>query len=404
MTATARRFATVAASGMLVALSAVVPAHASQPTTEEDFYQVSAGTTLEVDAPGVLANDTDPDGDPLTAEPLRGAEDGTLDLRPDGSFTYTPDPGFVGHDSFDYSARDPTGLGAIGHVFITVTQPPVANTDHYGAVAGVPRTVPEPGVLANDEGSPERAGLVRGPRHGTVTLSDSGSFTYTANPGFKGRDMFRYEAIVSGEPPDTGKVIMRVKLSNLAPDAVGDTYVTDEDTPLNIDPPGVLGNDVDPDGDGLTAELVTEPFADDFTLHSDGSFEFLPPSDFDSPVSFTYRANDGIVSGPEAVVTIDIRAVNDPPVAEDDAYELGGATRLEVPAPGVLANDSDPVENDGLIAVLRTPPSKGTVELREDGSFTYVRGPGAEGADSFTYQVNDSGGAEGGLANVQIEP
>src|SRR5690606_41230992 len=73
-----------------------------------------------VPAPGVLANDTDPNGDPLTAQLVDGPANGTLVLNPDGSFTYTPDTGFSGTDSFTYQASDGSALSNVATVTIDV--------------------------------------------------------------------------------------------------------------------------------------------------------------------------------------------------------------------------------------------------------------------------------------------
>ena len=72
------------------------------PTAVNDNYNATAGVTLSVPAPGVLGNDVDPDGDPRTATLVVGPEHGTLDLNPDGSFTYTPSGSFFGSDEFTY--------------------------------------------------------------------------------------------------------------------------------------------------------------------------------------------------------------------------------------------------------------------------------------------------------------
>lgn len=99
------------------------------PVASDDSYTVAADTTLNVNAPGVLGNDSDADNDPLTAEPGSGASSGTLNLNPDGSFDYTPNAGFSGQDSFTYFAHDGTEPSAIAAtVTITVegtTPPPV---------------------------------------------------------------------------------------------------------------------------------------------------------------------------------------------------------------------------------------------------------------------------------------
>ncbi|HYG56604.1 MAG TPA: cadherin-like domain-containing protein, partial [Symbiobacteriaceae bacterium] len=74
------------------------------PVATDDTRRVNENRTLTVAAAGVLANDTDPDGDPLTATLVTGPANGTLTLNPDGSFTYTPGPNANGEDSFTYRA------------------------------------------------------------------------------------------------------------------------------------------------------------------------------------------------------------------------------------------------------------------------------------------------------------
>ncbi|MFH1725690.1 MAG: Ig-like domain-containing protein, partial [Elusimicrobiota bacterium] len=71
-------------------------------------------------AEGVLANDSDPDGDPLTAVQDTDPDHGGLSLNPDGSFTYTPDPTFCGTDGFTYMASDLLSLSDPATVSIAV--------------------------------------------------------------------------------------------------------------------------------------------------------------------------------------------------------------------------------------------------------------------------------------------
>ena len=77
-------------------------AHA--PVAVGDAYSVERNSALSVPAPGVLGNDESPDGSPLATTLVAGAHHGTLTLNSDGSFDYTPDPGFTGADVFSYAA------------------------------------------------------------------------------------------------------------------------------------------------------------------------------------------------------------------------------------------------------------------------------------------------------------
>ncbi len=91
------------------------------PVAVADGYGTSENATLIVDAAsGVLANDSDPDGDPLTASLVAGPANGLVGLSADGSFDYVPDIGFVGVDSFTYEASDGTAVSAQATVQIFV--------------------------------------------------------------------------------------------------------------------------------------------------------------------------------------------------------------------------------------------------------------------------------------------
>jgi Ca2+-binding RTX toxin-like protein len=92
------------------------------PVASNDSYTTVEDTTLNVEAPGVLANDSDVDGDALTAALVTGPGSGTFTLNADGSFSYTPDPGFSGTTEFTYEASDPDGLSDTATVTIEVSE------------------------------------------------------------------------------------------------------------------------------------------------------------------------------------------------------------------------------------------------------------------------------------------
>ena len=86
-----------------------------RPGGDGRAFTTAEDTTLHVAAPGVLANDTDADGDPLTAALVGDPAHGTLTLNVDGSFTYTPDANYNGTDSFTYKANDGTADSSTRH-------------------------------------------------------------------------------------------------------------------------------------------------------------------------------------------------------------------------------------------------------------------------------------------------
>jgi subtilisin-like proprotein convertase family protein len=320
----------------------------SPPVAQHDSYSVDWNETLTVSAPGVLVNDLDPDGDGLTAVLASGPSHGTLQLSLNGSFTYTPGPDYHGTDSFTYRAFDGTAHSALAIVSIAVVPPnlpPAAVGDSYSVSWNRTLQVAAPGVLGNDSdpnGDPLTAALVdgAGPSNGTLSLNPSGSFTYTPAPNFVGSDTFKYRACDGALYSD--EVIVAIEVVNQSPVTVPDSYTTPFQTAMVVGAPGVLANDSDPDGDLLTTVLVTGPSSGELALDPDGSFTFTPATGFTGDVAFTYKATDGNKESSLATVTITVEAPNLPPAAVGDSYSVSWNRTLQVAAPGVLGNDSDP--------------------------------------------------------------
>ena len=139
------------------------------PTAWADSYSTAQDVALDVAAPGVLVNDFDPDGEPITASIVNGAVHGSVDLRSDGSFLYTPDAGYVGRDSFVYTAGDGTTNSTPATVSLTVA----------GALRG---SWQFDGDATDSSGLANDADLIGGPgfviRNGGSALQLNGSAQY----------------------------------------------------------------------------------------------------------------------------------------------------------------------------------------------------------------------------------
>src|SRR5207245_2081615 len=250
-------------------------------------------------AAGVLGNDTDVDGDTLSAVLVSGPAHGTLTLSTNGGFSYVPEANYNGLDSFTYKAND----GAAGSGVATVTSSvtggndgPVAVDDSYSVNEDTTLTVNAPGVLGNDsdvDGDALSAVLVSGPAHGALTLNANGSFSYLPAPDYNGPDSFTYKANDGQLDSGIATVTITVNAVNDAPVALDDNYSVNENTRLTVDAPGVLGNDSDVDGDTLSAVLVSGPAHGTLTLSTNGSFSYVPAISYNGIDTFTYKANDG---------------------------------------------------------------------------------------------------------------
>jgi VCBS repeat-containing protein len=378
------------------------------PVAVDDTFTTVHDTVLNVTAPGVLGNDNDPDGgpNPLTAVLVTDVANGVLTLNADGSFTYTPNALFAGTDTFTYQADDGLDLSNVATVTIDVTNAvPVANDDTAITDEDTPVNID---VLANDtdaDGDALTINSFDATSANGGTVSCGATCDYTPAADFNGTDTFTYDATDGIDVSNRATVTITVNAVNDAPIAVDDTATTPFDTPVDID---VLANDIDVDGDVLTVNSFDAASVAGGTVSCDTAAttptpqcNYTPPAGFSGVDTFTYDATDGVEVSNRATVTVTVgAAVNNPPVAVDDAYSTDEDTILNVAAPGVLANDSDP-DGDLITAVLQTMTANGNLALLADGSFTYTPDPDFNGVDSFTYVAND-GQLDSNVATVTI--
>jgi len=123
------------------------------PVANNESYTVAANGVLTVPNAGVLSNDTDPQGRLLLSTLVRGTLNGTLLLNQAGGFTYTPQPGFNGVDSFTYQASNRARLSNVATVTITVGTPPPLPTVPSRRVILGKDTGGELRVLAGETGA-----------------------------------------------------------------------------------------------------------------------------------------------------------------------------------------------------------------------------------------------------------
>ncbi len=369
-----------------------------RPTALADQYW--ADTT---DAPlvvpaeqGLLSNDFDAQRDPLHAVLVGAPAHGSLSLADDGSFSYIPKPGFVGIDSFWYQATDGLGDSAPTRVDLeTQSGPPpipfVADDVALYLPGSELVVTASAGPLSNDVGLPEgrRVQLVQGPTHGLLTLQADGAYSYTPATGFAGHDRFRYRVLAGDVEVGQGEVWLKPVVENLAPVTSDDHYSVDEDASLSVGAAGgILANDADWDG-SLALSVVTGPPQGTLEMRPDGSFSYHPKPDFAGVDRFVYRVVDAYGVAAQATATIDVRPVNDPPLAAPDFYLVGGVAALHIPvAQGVLANDVD-IDSAHLSLNLIEKPQHGELALSADGSFVYTPDSTYNGADAFRYFIGD---------------
>ena len=379
----------------------VLPVPNDPPVAVDDGYDTTQGIPLTVVSPGVLLNDSDPDGDAVVVESHTQPAGGTVAVATDGSFVYTPDAATTGAESFNYTIGDGNGATHTATVTISVepaspgNQLPTPLDDEYATNQGVSLTIPAPGVLGNDDDPDGDTLTVTGHQAasgGTVTIGADGTLTYTPAADFFGSDSFEYT--VDDGNGGTATALVTVLVDG-RPQPEPDSYVANQAVALVVNAPGVLGNDADPEGGALNVVDHGPATGGTVAVEANGAFTYTPGAGFFGSDTFEYTVAD--VNGNIATGQVEI-VVNRPPQLNDDFYEVNEGTPLAIAAPGVLGNDADP-DGDPLFVIGHEPATGGIVTIDPDGRFAYTPETGFFGTDDVEYTVIDG---RGGIATAAV--
>ncbi|HMJ88744.1 MAG TPA: cadherin-like domain-containing protein, partial [Candidatus Acidoferrum sp.] len=266
------------------------------PVAINDSTNVLEDSSIAIN---VLGNDIEHDGDALAITAV-SASNGTVSVSGTG-IVFTPATNFNGPATVGYTISDGTfsATGLVAISVLPVNDLPVARDDATNTMENVSVTVP---VLSNDSDADNDALSIMGcvATNGTAIVSGA-NIVFTPAAGFSGIARLSY-TITDGTASATALAVIVVTSVNNLPVAVGDSYITSENSPLAIPAPGVLANDSDADGGKLSAVLVSSAAHGSVTLNADGSFTYTPESNYFGADSFTYRASDG--EGQSVIATV----------------------------------------------------------------------------------------------------
>ncbi|MEC5125460.1 Ig-like domain-containing protein, partial [Verrucomicrobiales bacterium BCK34] len=353
-------------------------------------------------------------------------------------------------ETFSYIASDGQGGSATATLSITITgtnDAPVANPvsgpgvyDDTNAVTE-DSVVPVTGnVISNDsdpdgdtlsvsavEGGAGNVGSEHDGSYGAITLNSNGTYSYELDnsnaavqalaAGATLTETFDYTANDGNGGSATATLSITITGTNDGPVAVSDIGSGNEDVSITGN---VLSNDTDVDNlvSTLTVVSNTTPAHGTLVIGSDGAYTYTPDANFNGVDSFSYTISDPGGATSSATVTLNVGAVNDAPVAADDAGSVNEDSVLTITAANGLiqSNDSDVDGNTLTVSAIRTgaesgsgtagsvgvnlPGSLGTLNVAADGSYTYTAdqaaadalGVGETSTDIFTYTISDGAG------------
>ncbi|MEW6219009.1 MAG: Ig-like domain-containing protein, partial [Thermodesulfobacteriota bacterium] len=364
------------------------------PVTRPDSAGTTGATAVVID---VLANDSDPDQDPLTIASATAGSHGTTAVA--GSrLVYTPASGYAGTDAFTYTVADGRGGTATGTGTVVVQAVGTAVTANPDSRSTSEDTAVVIDVLANDlgpAGAPLTLSGVGTPASGRAA-GQGNQVAYTPAANWHGTETFMYQVADGRGGTGTGAVTVTVRPVNDAPTAGADSAVANEDGTVTV---AVLANDTDPDGDALSVISATNG-SNGTTLVASNRVIYYPHLNWSGTDSVTYQIRDSAGATATGTVTVTVRPVNDPPAAGTDSAVTDEGSPVTV---DVLVNDTDPEANP-LTLVSATSGAGGAVAVAGN-RVVYTPNANWHGTDAFTYQIRDGqGGAATGTVTIVVRP
>ncbi len=392
------------------------------PTAVADAFDVTGDS---IDNPlDVLANDSkgpaNESGQVLTITAVSTPNNGGTVTRTNNNtlLLYTPAPVFDGTETFTYTISDGGTVTSTATVTITVEPGvrPFARRDTAtiaeDSLIGVPINVLSNDVVNPGVGVKALLKTFTQPASGTVTRNDGGTpadqtddtVTYVPNANFTGSDTFTYtmnDTAALGAD-STATVTVTVTDVNDPPVLTNDSATGTEDIPVTIAISTLLNNDSPGVGETTSQALsITSVSSSDGTVAIVGSnIVFTPAADRNGDLLFTYTAQDNGTPplSATATVVVNLAAVNDVPIVTNDArstaedialvFAAATLTTNDTPGPATATDEA----NQALTVISVGNASSGTVGL-SGGDITYTPASNFNGQATFTYNVQDAGGA-----------
>jgi hypothetical protein len=359
------------------------------PDTKDD--KVSTREDVSISVIDVLTNDTDPEGDSLNITAVTQGKNGSVKINTDNTLSYTPKANFNGSDSFTYTVCDSKGCKSKAKVNVKVK----AVNDAPSAIDSSVTTQEDEEVSVkligkDEDGDKLSFSVVRGPSHGSLR-GTAPKLKYKPKANFSGTDSLTFKVTDQSGDGAMAKVSITVKPSNDPPMAYSDSVTTLEDEAVSITLAG--GDD---DGDVITYRVVKGPSHGELKGRAPRLI-YSPNPNFNGSDRLTFKTSDKKAESDIATVSINIKAVNDAPIANNSSVITNEGKSVSISLTG-----TDP-DGDLLTYIVVTGPAHGSLKgiAGTSPKVSYTPKKNFNGTDSFTFKVSDKT-AESAIATALI--
>ena len=365
------------------------------PTT---LFAESAYTLRDVNSQTGMVLAHDRDGDTLNYTVSTQANNGSFTIDNNGIWTYTANDKYRGLDSVVVAIDDGNGLSTTKtldfKMIITNVDPIVVEPISDVTLQDV-RSIDGNVGASDEDGNTLTYSVSSQASHGVVNVDENGVWNYQVEGTYIGND----SAVILVDDGNGGTVTKTLNFdTKVSAPTINTTIIDLKEDNQASDSVDVLN----PVGGVLTYEILSSSANGSFSVDTDGNYIYNPNQDYNGSDSVTLKVTNEYGLSATSIITLDIEAVNDAPIAHEDSATTSENATLTLKIDDILVNDTDVDKNDTMaLTDITTPANKGTVTF-DTASGNIVFKPGsdfnhlAEGASEevlLTYTIADAAGA-----------
>ncbi|MEZ8573073.1 tandem-95 repeat protein, partial [Vibrio splendidus] len=400
-----------------VTVSATTVDYGSEPEAFEDDvvsgdFSIVAGRALILTADdliGVAEGFDGEAGDEVKLVHLTDSAQGDIVDNGDGTWTFTPAPGFDGEADIAYVIeRDGILHDEQTSVAVDKNFGPEAGSTSYTANEDHSFTMTPEQLLANSSDANENdilsiSSVSYNGTDGVFTENSDGTFTFAPNENFSGDVSFDVEIEDASGATATTTANLTIVEVNDPPVAGSTSYSVSEDEVISFSEAQLLAQSSDVEGD-VSLDSVTYTGTDGIlTANDDGTYSFAPNENFNGGVSLTVVVADEDGEKVSTTAEVDVKQVNDAPVSGELAYTVNEDASITLSQAQLLAQASD-VDGDDLTAANLSVGGNTTVTANDDGSFTITPDANFSGDIDISFDLKDGTDTVTATADLTVNP